>query len=95
MPIKASAQNRLAITSSHIPLAPAGHTATPKVNAAGMSPVPLYCEVTRQRGMQVSEELGATILSSACLPACLPVEYLKVTLLDIKKNISKNLLQEP
>lgn len=92
MPVEASAQNRLAITSSHIPLAQAGHTATPKVNAAGMSPVPLYCEVTRQRGTQVSGELGAAILSTACTHAC---GIFKVTLLDIKKNISKNLLQEP
>lgn len=46
MPVKASAQNDLTITSSHIPLALASHMATPKVNAAGTSSMPLSCKVT-------------------------------------------------
>lgn len=43
----ASAQKCLSTTSSHIPLAQAGHRATPKVNAAGMSAIPLCGKVTQ------------------------------------------------
>lgn len=91
MPVKATAQNCLAITPSHTPLAQSSHMAMPKVDAAGMSPVPLYCKVTWHRGMWVSGELGTIILSMACMH----VEYLKAILLNMKKYIFKNLFQEP
>lgn len=94
MPIKTSVQNDLTITPSHTSLDQASHMATPTVNAEGMCPMPLYCKMTWRRGTQVSDELGAIILSIACVH----VEYLKVILFNMRKNVflqKKNLLQEP
>ena len=78
----------LSVTSSHISLAQASHMATPRVNAAGLAAMPFYSKVTWQRGMRVSEALGARILSTGCMH----VKYLSDSVQDGKNVFFLNLL---